>query len=196
MDAHTQPRQHRGVPTGGRWRAAKRPEGNLTLGAGEVVYKQAIWAQMIAHGGAVFTPDAETTGWSWERRPPAPRPEYADYLGVCAAIDAEATIVALDEIRRVGIDWEATTDPAGHIGRGFVGTFTSSTCDVKVLYGTLALINGTQFDWVAQVDDSLGFTGLLQRLVRGTEPPITEALEVLDKRLKDDESLLRHSPIR
>lgn len=98
----------------------------------ELEVKQTCWAYLVEHGHP-------TTGrWSfygghWDHV--EPRKEFNN------AVQAEDRKLLVAEIKRVGVNWEATQMPEFDARSEFVGTGCDSS-DTRTMIGLLALNNG------------------------------------------------------
>jgi hypothetical protein len=107
--------------------------------------KQYAWIYMIDCGRANKNP-SYYGGWSTidENAPGGEKPKQFPNSRVLDWDDAYA-----EQIRRIGVDWEATQSPTGRSFAEFQGTF----CDPgskEYLTGTLVLKDGTKQKWVAE----------------------------------------------
>ena len=141
-------------------------------------YKRAVWSLLIANGGVL----KESESW---------RDSDINYYGGNVDTDRELTVSALEQIRAVGIDWNASTDPASHVGQGFNGTFTDTQLQVPYLKGFLCLEDGQTFIFLASCGDSdtyspSSFQRMLELIVNAQS--VEDALDRLEDRLTSIDS--------
>jgi hypothetical protein len=133
----------------------------------EQKYKQMVWGIVIANGGALDTPCDDI-----------------DYYGACLNADYVKTQEMLAAIRKSGIDWQCSSDPASHVGDGFNGTFASRSFQVPYLKGTLVLNDGQEFTVGVGTDPALlptSFSAILEMILN--DLGLENALSKLEDRL-------------
>lgn len=141
-------------------------------------YKQAIWSVLLAHGAVRVE---ETERW-WN--------DDIEYYGGNPNVSRDDTILTLEKIREVGINWTATTDPADHVGLEFAGTFCSIDYQVHYLKGILVLNDGSTSVWITLCSPDIittSFPRILQMILKAD--PIEVALEKLEERLTNPETI-------
>lgn len=137
-------------------------------------YKEDVWNWLIKYGGAV------------EHEEKYGRVEVTDYYGGRLRNDRQLTIKVLEKIREHGINYEESTDPATHIGRGFNGTFASEELQFTYMMGGLVLGNGDKVYWGANAEEDMDFGGAVRLITQDID--LETALEHLEERLTDKES--------
>jgi hypothetical protein len=101
--------------------------------------KQYAWIYMIDNGHANMTP-SYYGGW--------------DYIDDKGSVDTRGRVVDFNakyanQIREIGVDWDATQSPNGRSYSTFEGTFADPG-STEYLEGTLVLKNGSQQRWIAE----------------------------------------------
>lgn len=135
-------------------------------------YKQAIWSVLLAHGGVQNANPSRLYGAD------------IDYYGGYPNVSLADTISTLENIRRIGINWTATTDPADHTALEFAGTFTSSHYEVHYLKGILVLNDSSTSVWITRSSPDIittSFARILEMIIKADS--IEVALEKLEDRI-------------
>ncbi len=147
-----------------------------------LAYKKAAWSLLVSKGGVRGPQKNEY----WE--------EDVDYYGCTVATRQKETLEALALIQADGVDWNATTDPANHMGQGFNHTFTDSAYEVPYLKGILVTNKGDSFVWLADSHGSFGttsFAAMLQLILEA--PDFEEAVQTAIDRATDPNRYWRYS---
>ena len=139
-------------------------------------YKQAIWALLLANGG-IRDAEAFNRYSSWERY------DDVSYYGSSVETSHKLTLKAFEAIKKHGINWNSSTDPASHVAQCFNGTFTDSQLQVPYLKGFLTLNDGSVQCWLTNTSDDLpsSFVKILELITNADT--IEVALEKLEERL-------------
>lgn len=69
-----------------------------------------------------------------------------NYYGGRYELDRGRTVACINEMLKVGIDWDKTIEPKDDRESEFMDTF-SEPMHVDVMYGTLVLQNGSKYNW-------------------------------------------------